>query len=417
MTTTVTQHAYELEFGVVNYPSGQAAVDAKGNLALGGSSTATASDTFTGVENRYWKDQVRNSRNATTSASGTTRTFKGRGPCGGVFALVVGQGYPDSARYNVQCFPNTLSWGLATADSNDTSNQNIARTMFAKEVEKRYTLFQGGTFLGELRQTLHMIRHPLSGLRKLTWGYLNVLERRAGRMRQLKRNVRERVLQDIWLEHSFGWLPLLGDLDDARKYLDRRSDALYREVLPVKVEQTKQWGLGDVQSNFISGVNRLLYRNRTRRVAICVLSGGVSSTASSKKLIDASAMGLAPRSFLPTLWEVFPWSFAVDYFSNVGEVIAAWSNQTLLLAWGRETLIRKRIFDCYDQRCVPASPPYQTSTVYFIPGDYYTEVKEFTRVAISSPPVPSLAFEMPGFGLKWLNLAALVRKRREIRLF
>lgn len=37
-------------------------------------------------------------------------------------------------------------------------------------------------------------------------------------------------------------------------------------------------------------------------------------------------LGLHPRALLPTLWEVIPFSFLVDYFSNVGDILNSVSN-------------------------------------------------------------------------------------------
>lgn len=393
-----------------------------GSAAINGAYTTPATigtfngdDTFTGVENRNWRSQVRRAVNATTDASGTVRTFRGVGPTSYVFGYTTSTPQTAAARRATNRWPSNVEWGSTSAVANDLLTQNIARARFAKKAEKIYTQFQGGVFLGELRETLHMIRNPAKSLRNKLGDHLALLKRKQGRLRRLPRERRERVVQSMWLEASFGWLPLLNDLDDARSYLDKRQDALYRQVITVKSGHELAWTLSESAQSGGSGANPLRWSRLIRRKCSHVLAGGVKSTASSKKLIDRSAMGLAPRNFVPTLWELIPWSFAVDYFSNVGDVIQAWSSQSVTLAWGRETQRRESFTDLINQRD-DISTLRIVRDHNFIPGDYHAYQKQWSRAKILVPPVPEVMFELPGFGLKWMNLAALASAKRSIKL-
>jgi hypothetical protein len=336
---------------------------------------------------------------------------KGSGVAGLVFGYTSSNLSPSSARRGSHQYPNSTTFGGTTSDSNDTANQNEARTKFAKKVEGTMTQFSGGVFLAELKETLHLIRNPAKALRQQLSDYIHLCQRNVGKWKALGHVRGRNKIQNAWLEASFGWLPLLHDLDDARSYLDKRQDALYREVIRVNGFAERSWLVSDALQGNGNGIVGVFYRERVRRNSVCVLSGGVRSDASSKKLIDASAMGLAPRSFVPTLWEWLPWSFAVDYFSNVGDVITAWSNQSCELAWGRETVVRESVKDLYAQGV------YSTSTLYgsrqtLIPGDLTLTRREFSRTKIVTPPVPTLMYELPGFSLKWLNLSALLLRTR-----
>lgn len=375
--------------------------------------TAFGPNSHTGVSNPSWKVQVSAGRQATTVASGVKTTIYGQGP----YAAVFGYGIPvvwtpqasrysyGLAVYNGSVVPPSPGPGKVVA-------QNRARTKFTKRIEDVQTLFSGGVFLAELRQTLTMISNPAKLLRKGVDRYLLGVKPIVRRYRREPEKA-SKFLADKWLEASFGWLPLLNDLDDARSYLDRRFEQLLQELVVVKGTAEVPEMLSDVGSTRGAGPITITFRTRVKATYTHVLAGAVSSRASSPKVINMSAMGLAPRSFAPTLWEVIPWSFLIDYFSNVGDVISGWANQYTTLAWGRETSIDTFLTELYDQH-VSFSLPLIIDRRW-VPSSFWTQSKVFSRNPISTPPVPGLMFEIPGMGTKWVNMAALVRQMRSFR--
>lgn len=413
-TKTNTKSSFLLWGG--GQTSGQAAVDGP-YLPPSNRIVASTNDSFTGVENRNYKAQIRQGGNATTSASGIKRSFAGTGMQYQAWGYISSVIHPTNARRSSLMYPsvapNTVAPGL---EPEDDRVLNLAKTKFAKKVEKAMTQFSGGVALGELRETLHMIRNPLKGLRSGVGDYLAKLSSKRGKLMRMTKDNRLKNVQDQYLEAAFGWLPLLGDLDDARNYLERRQEALYQEIVRVKAGAEAQWLSSDDINNVFNGIMQpASYRTRVRRQGIAVLGGGVRSKASSDKLISASAMGLSPRSFVPTLWELIPWSFAIDYFSNVGDVIQAWSSQSVSLAWGRQTYIAVKETDYYDQYCKTSLVVQRDQRT--IAGNLKGTCRTFSRIPIDTPPVPGFMFEIPGMGIKWLNMAALVRYRGTLKLF
>lgn len=413
MATKVTTESVSISYGN-HQTSGAAAVNGE-FVAPSSRAWFSADDVFTGVENRNYKHQIRVGSQATTAASGIKRSFRGAGPIGYVYGFTSTAETPTFARRASIQGPSTVEFGGTVSEARDIACQNVARTKFSKKVEKTMTLFSGGVFLGELRETLRMIRNPAKALRGHVNEYLELLKRKQGRLRRQPVLQRERILRDTWLEASFGWMPFLNDLDEAKTYLERRQEQLYRQLEVVKTVNEENWIVSDTTDSSGVGAVNVSWRKRNARKSIAVLAGGIKCQSSSRQLINASAMGLAPRSFVPTLWELVPWSFAIDYFSNVGDVIQGWSNQTVVLSWGRETVVREATVSLYNQRVTPISLAV-VKVRTLIPGNYLSSKREFSRVPILNPPVPQLAFELPGFGLKWLNLAALAKFKREIRL-
>ncbi len=373
-------------------------------------------DSFTGTDNLRWKSDIENGNNATTDASGTRVLSQG------MSAQLYAWGYtnvtdvPANAR-SVSIWADPLGTTFTsslTGSSEEASNSIEARTKFSNRVSKVYTQFEGGTFLGELRETLHMIKKPGQALREGVGHYLDVVQKNGRRIKRRPRTYRESWLSRTWLEASFGWAPLLNDLDDARQYLKRRQAVLLREVHPVSaIQQSPPVLRAESPGQVVATIGTLRYSVRTIDTYIHILSGGVRSQAFGQGLINASAMGLSSRNFAPTLWEILPWSFAFDYFANIGDVIEGWSNQNCVLSWGRETTVSVRSRDLIGQGGI--NTVARPKGTIFIPGTLRTTRRDFTRRPISVPPVPGFQFKIPGFGLKWLNLAALARSRSSIQ--
>lgn len=410
MTTKTT------DFRWVNYSTqvgfaGQAAIDSPFAPPVGGSYTSSE-NTFTGVENRNWRSQVRHGSNATTVASGETYQRFGLPPQYYCFGYVGSSTSAANARRQSLCTGQIPILGASLGSNEEVAAINNARIDFSKHVGHIYTSFQGGVFLGELRETLHMIRRPAQSLRKRVGEYLADVQKNARRLKRLPKPAREKWVSNTYLEYSFGWAPLLSDLDDARKYLQRRQDILFKEIKTTKgVASVRALRDETLQSTTV-GPATLIRSRRYVDTYTCVYAGGVASTATGRTLVNASAMGLSARNFVPTLWELIPWSFVIDYFSNIGDVIEAWSNQRINLAWGRETIVRERRADFINQRGVNSLT--KEVEAIFIPSSQVMLSKRFNRSPISSPPLPSVSFEIPGFGIKWVNLAALTAARRNL---
>lgn len=380
-----------------NYP------DLSGSYAL-----TPCSSYRDGIQNRNWKRDIARCRNATTPFTGVKQWYNVN-PMS-VQAWGATQSPPALASFRKRAYLWSLGVnaipGLPTGSLTNTA-ENSAATRFNKSLESILTLFQGGTALGELRETLRMIRDPAKSLRRKLGEYLDVLKKR----RRGSPTAKRKILADTWLEHSFGWLPLLSDLDDARQYLARRKKQLEREIIPVIGSawgEEALFGFASQSAGVTVQYSEFVQKGR----ASVRYKGAVSSAAASGQLINASAMGLAPRNFVPTLWELLPWSFAIDYFTNIGEVLTSWANQSIDLAWGCKTIRRQS----------KVTLTYQTSlfaSVYFVEhftsrGSIDTGHKRVDRSSITTPPIPKIQFEIPGMGTKWLNLAALAAGRRSM---
>lgn len=372
-------------------------------------------DSTDGINNPNWKRQVAAGKNATTPFTGVKQTLK-CSPCvSQIWWLATYPEIPSNWRRERKTWSHDVGGLFPTAPPINDLNiaKNKAQTMFYKELESALTSFQGGVFLGELRETLQMLRNPARTLRRKLDEYIGAAKKR----RRGSPITKKKILADMWLEHSFGWLPLLNDLDTASKYHKDRVEKLKMELVPLQgsgVHMTStDSGAGDY-----GGMYRLACRLRYINKSFARYKGAVASEAIGNHVMSLSAMGLAPRSFTPTLWELMPWSFAIDYFTNVGDVISAWANQRTRLAWLCETTRRESFIGSYGTEFAgyTSTPPKIYSST-MSDGHSEASYKIVGRASSSYCPVPSISFEIPGFGRKWLNLAALAASRRSLTPF
>jgi hypothetical protein len=313
----------------------------------------------------------------------------------------------------------TGSWSVTTSlpaaigvDSIDTTVLTDAQTKWNSKVFDTVTAFQGGVFLAELRETLHLITSPGKSLRDSLTYYLSNLKK--GKKGMSRKRLLE-VLSESWLEYVFGVLPLLNDIRDATSLLDRRKKILEHEYVRVSA-QAEGWS-SPTFTTITEGTNTsgIKYQIMKKRGATCRYSGAVRSSCDNPTSILLDSAGFSPRNWAPTVWEVIPWSFVIDYFSNIGVIVESWSNQTLSIAWASLTTRKFRNEDLVG--CWWTGAGRTLGSVWsnsFSPGYYHATRKSVTRAAVTSFPIPSLAFKLPGFSTKWLNLAALALARREL---
>jgi hypothetical protein len=303
------------------------------------------------------------------------------------------------------CSPSVqTSSGLPSVVAAD----NMAKTRFVSEVRAARTALQGGTFMGELKETLSMIRNPAKAWR----GGINKYLFAASKRRKGPPSHRLKTLSGLWLEHSFGWKPLINDLDNAAKALARLS----REPPPFAMVVASGYERTQVINSVVNtqfGTLGYGVRNLTYRDAIVKYYGitDIDIPGNSQLL---SQIGLRIDEFVPTLWELMPYSFLVDYFTNVGDVLSAWSFNLE----GMRFITRAQV-QLIQQDKDSTAPWINNSSSPYVkiwrtqPCKSESSYRSVTRSPAGSL-VPSLEFTLPGFGTKWLNLAALAAQRRRL---
>jgi hypothetical protein len=318
------------------------------------------------------------------------------------------------AEYNGDLVPvGSFTW--PTLPSLETSVSNRAETSFLKQLYNKQTTFAGGVFLGELKEAIHMIRSPAQALRSGFKNYLNDVSRlRRGRGKMSYSRLQQAVA-GTYLEHAFGWAPLVNDIDDAMK---AASNALnYR--CPVDRVYARAKDNYNVLEN-TSFIDNLGYQIGTYRWVTNV-AYEVSYVGGFYVRSDASGVstdfGVNLRNFVPTLWELVPWSFAIDYFSNIGsclEALCADTSQLFYCAKGiKRTSTRTLVWVETHNNFVITRPDKPHVFIREV-SSLAVQKKTVQRQAVTiSTMGPSLRFSFPGlFSRQSLNLSALVAQSK-----
>jgi hypothetical protein len=223
-------------------------------------------------------------------------------------------------------------------------------------------------------------------------------------------------LSDSWLEANFGWSPLLSDAVDAYHGLRR---------LAARTPLARFYGTSDNDDppTFTSASRNhsgptITWVTKTQLKYDVTFYGAVKVEVNSPTGAAVEEMGVRARDFLPAVWEAIPYSFLVDYFSNVGDIIEAVSFPRSDLAWVARTF-RNHSTRSTEQAVIEeiSSPPYPASLSWkvfdYTPSRVEWDRKYINRTPYSDSLVPSLRFEIPGSKnwRKWCNVAALARLR------
>lgn len=216
-----------------------------------------------------------------------------------------------------------------------------------------------------------------------------------------------KVISESWLEYSYGWRPLVSDVKSGAEALAQFNVApkTISHVLVHKRARNSD-GSGYQNTRVTGGYGNLAYSFNVQQwtETDVWVYGGVDISSGLNTESAARLASLTWSDVLPTVWELIPYSFLVDYFTNVGDVIsAATFNYSRLNYWGISTLVKRGvILDGY----VPTPGPGQTCGSD--KGQSSAYIHSFTR-EVSPSLLPTLEFKLPGVGsMKWLNIAALV---------
>lgn len=321
--------------------------------------------TRTGESVPKWKDKIKNHQQATSLLVGTYTSIDLINPVqkGSIsWHFDVGPGYvPGATRREESVHGNycAVKQSSVSTNSNATWDSNVfgrAANRYLSEARKQVTRMSAPTFLGELKQTLRMLRRPMEAIGQSADRYYRELsKRKLAEQRQRRRKGLPELPKDspkwewlyavpgLWLEYSFGWVPLMMDVEDALDALD----SLTQKEMTVKISKGSQGAKlisQTLSSGSFPGCNRLRhgFSERIREHTLVRYRGDVLSQAATTYAEKGARWGFTPSEFLPTAWELLPWSFLVDYFVSIGDYLDSRFANTASLRWTCETVRRTR---------------------------------------------------------------------------
>lgn len=284
-----------------------------------------------------------------------------------------------------------------------------ARAKAYAKLSSRTVHESGGVFAGELGQTLRMLRSPLAAL---TGGAQQYLDRVL--YRSLKANVRgmnqhskRRVLTDIvvntWLEFQYGIQPLISDIENICLKVDYLQQGKYLHATQVK----SQYKYDTVSETIIDSVP--MYQTTIDSTINTATSYRLYTTIGVLPLVTNPVnvqLGLSGLQWIPTLYNLIPYSFVFDYVANLNQLANSVPNVNTETVYVSQTEVTESRTTVVSTSRGLTSPYFEIDSVISdVPGSATHLLKTLNRTPNLS--FPSFAWKVPN--VKQLtNIAALI---------
>jgi hypothetical protein len=264
-----------------------------------------------------------------------------------------------------------------------------------------------------------MIRKPGLEMFRNAQRYLDVVTRAAHtakqrwRTRAARLDYMSRAISSAWLELSFGWKPLINDVRDAAVAVSRISNDIRRKSVRGYGEDTGHKTDAITEAPFGNYLGYFYTFDRTETVKVIYRAGIDTDLLFPKNSLEAirQLSGFKLQEFVPTLWELLPWSFLVDYFVNIGDVLAFACTDTSFVYRVSKTVVTETrwLNDCQLVSYIPLG------FLIHKEGDdnFGTTIVVFRTVSRAKSQLPNLAltFKLPGSLNQFANMAALLLSR------
>lgn len=200
----------------------------------------------------------------------------------------------------------------------DTSNH------FDRALAKAYAKMNsapvlGGEILSDLSKTLLMLRRPFSSSITL----LNKMLKKKRILLKSGTYTVTKAAAQAWLEYRYGWKPIILDCNSVADEVQKMRLKIRPQRL---VARASVRGSGRTARDFDVAIYGTL-----RAIGNVVTSLEVAASAGVMYEVKPSSLpqrmsrlfGFRLTDVPATLWEITPWSFVVDWFTNVGDWIQA----------------------------------------------------------------------------------------------
>lgn len=315
----------------------------------------TWADGMHGVKNRLHKFQIANHESATTSMSASEKrcTIKN----GAATYMYTPQQKEYTSMGNLIAGPESTHF-IDFDPVTRTAARELAEIRFINRYNALRSSFEAGVFGGEIRETIQFLRNPLKSFRGAINKYVdNARQRRWQKDRrfrysrykrysELSRGEKRAVLGsllDTWMEFRFAVRPLISDINSLCRTLDNQFEVFQNFGADSEVKSGSTFALADVQFGSSAMFSTQVVDKYWYQYA-CF--GCISSRNGAGGRVKKD-FGIMPEKFIPTVYELVPYSWLVDYFTNIGDIVNASCVNFADLAWysgtSRSVGLRQRV--------------------------------------------------------------------------
>jgi hypothetical protein len=265
-----------------------------------------------------------------------------------------------------------------------------------------------------------MIRHPFAETSRLVQRFITLATKHksfrsavsTAKGRKLKLKQLTPLPQDIasaWLEFIFAIKPLLSDIADiidlARETSEKRKHDIFQVYGKSVDSDTRVYTTNAGTTGINVRQEELIFYK-----AECSIKCGLEAKFLEQVRADTDHLrnSLDDYFTMPAMfWELMPWSFLVDYFINVGDIIGAASVGQSGIAHISKSIIRTE-----EREYVSSNPTIgRTDLIRQIHGNQPKRVVFGVRSVVRTGTlagIPPVVFSLPGSKVRYANLLALL---------
>lgn len=355
-----------------------------------------------------YKSKIASGANATLPYTSSLRTSVYKG--GVTTGVGVNPAVSACKSYNTYNGINPFQPPEITNISTTNEAINSAAIGLLKKINKHQEMVSGLVIAGELRETVKMLRQPATALRLKTGLFCKDLRVKRSHINNWKQDDWRKLVAESWLEFTFGVKPLMNDIQGIADALVEFRD---ENIVPLRIVTTAKNETQSAQSNgIISGAVMhydIVTSNETTVKWIAGLKDKVLYDKPAYERLQALA-GLDINHVVPAAWELVPFSFLVDYFTNIGDVISGAFVSTRDVVWTSRTVVNTSSWEYVNFRLRNTDPSWAYVTMEKPPYQFATSRYIDRRAVMPSVSISSVRLEIPGFNSKWLNMAALAEQ-------
>lgn len=378
-----------------------------------------------GNVNPKWKQQVEDHQNATTSLNATYSTIDSKK---GYLTISGDQGVDGDTTLHVEGHLAMYTLAEFGWVGGWTSNaESKASIKFHQAVRETQHKMAGMVFAKEFGQVVRMFTRPLEGLERGINDYLRQVRRlnRENRKRYFTKKPKKyarnltQIAGNTWLENAFGLQPFLQDLEDSRAAYNSLFDKERVVAVSGGGVDFKDFGMTTVSEPVLipaQNSNWCFTNTGWTEHHIVRFYGQVLAQAATTASDRAARYGFSFSEFIPTAWEILPWSFLIDYYANIGGMLEALVTDTANVRWSTRTEIRRSekvrtvVPDYARIKSTWSASGWKLYSAHGRPSIATWSRREISR-SISGVPYPGVVFRIPSAetqAKKLLNIVALL---------
>lgn len=312
----------------------------------------TISGSRTGDKVLDWREKLRTGQNATSEYTLDRSRVVDFEPGDATLAYhSTGSnkiGYSRSRQGYVQSIAHGLSFNPAHISSSSSEAEATALSKTYKKLSSELSRLNSPAVVAEFMDVMRQFGKPADALVDLTNRRLNRLELEAKGLKgsaAFKRIKWAEVVASTYLEYAFGLAPLIEDTRSVAEALAQlKYEALENPKLRTKFQSRGETKLSDV--SMVNGthtpftyVSQNIRTTAIRCQYVVGLEGEIrADLGSNDRLLQL--LGFVPGNWIPAAWEVVPWSWLLDYFFNIQNILTAGVTSTARVKWISKTVSR-----------------------------------------------------------------------------